>query len=275
MKLLILVAASIACTILATPLMKSLVRLNSLMRPNFRGDEIPAGFGYLLVLSSFPVYFLALTCWPVSFQQTWTFLLGVQVFGALGLLDDIYGSRTTGGFKGHFTQLARGKITTGAIKAIGGGLTALYLGLVAADFDPIIGILNGLVIALAANLLNLLDLRPGRAVSCYWLLLLALILSKLGKPWAWAWWTIIPVIPTAIWLTYLDRRAKVMLGDAGSNALGVVLGLAFAWNLGTAAKLVVLAILVGVHLYSEKYSISRLIDSHPVLRRIDHRLGER
>lgn len=273
MKFLILTAASIICTAASYPLMKALVWLNGLMRPNFRGEEIPSGFGYLLVLSAFPVYFLAMTYWPIAWRETWSFAVGVLVFGTLGLLDDIYGSRSTGGFRGHFTQLARGKVTTGAVKALGGGITALLLGSIAAGFDPFITLLNGLVIALTANLLNLLDLRPGRAVSCYWLLLLALVLSRWNG--SWNWWLLLPVLPAAVWLTYMDRRAKVMLGDAGSNVLGAVLGLAFAWNLSVVPKLAILAALIGIHAYSETYSISRLIDSHPVLRRIDCKLGER
>ncbi len=273
MKLAILIAVSIACTVAATPLMQSLVRLYNLVRPNFRGESIPSGFGYLLVLSAFPAYFVALACWPVSWKQTWSFIVGVLVFGTLGLLDDIYGSRAAGGFKGHFTQLARGRVTTGAVKALGGGLAALVLGGLAAGFDPAVTLLNGLVIALAANLLNLLDLRPGRAVFCYWVLLLVFALSMLGR--RWAWWEIVPLLPAAIWLTGLDRRARVMLGDAGSNVLGAALGLLFAWSLGAAPKLGVLAVLIGIHLYSEKYSISRLIEDHPVLRRIDCKLGER
>lgn len=273
MKLVILIVLGSACTILATPVMKWQVRLHNLVRPNFRGQEIPVGFGYLLVLSSFPVYFLALTYWPASWKETWSFVVGVFVFGTLGLLDDLYGSRSTGGFRGHFAQLVRGRVTTGAVKALGGGLAALALGGLAGGFDPAVTLLNGLIIALTANLLNLLDLRPGRAVSCYWILFLAFALSRWGS--LWSWWTVVPILPAAAWLTSLDRRAKVMLGDAGSNVLGAVLGLLFAWNLGTMPKLAALVVLVGIHLYSEKFSISRLIDNHPVLRRIDYKLGER
>lgn len=273
MNPLILTAVSIVSTIAMVPLTRLLVRRMHLIRPNFRGEQIPAGFGFLLALSSIPGYVLASLLWEDAVSRTGSFLLGVIVFGVVGLVDDAYGSRSTGGFKGHFTQLARGRVTTGAVKALGGGITALLLGGIAAGFDPFITLLNGLVIALTANLLNLLDLRPGRAVSCYWLLLLALVLSRLGHQ--WAWWEIVPILPAAIWLTGLDRRAKVMLGDAGSNVLGVVLGLAFVWNVGTIPKLAALIVLIGIHAYSEKYSISRLIDSHPVLRRIDCKLGER
>ncbi len=273
MKLLILTAVSVICTVAAVPLMYWLTRRGNLVRPNFRGEEIPVGFGYLLVLSSLPAYFVAVWIWPQTSKEIMSFVFAIAVFGTLGLADDICGSRSTGGFRGHFSQLLKGKVTTGAIKAIVGGAVALLIGSLIADSDARIGILNGLVIALTANLLNLLDLRPGRAVSCYWLFLLAFALSRWDG--SWSWWTVLPVLPAAVWLTGLDRRAKIMLGDAGSNVLGVVLGLAFAWNLGIASKLAVLAVLAGIHLYSEKYSISRLIDNNPVLRRIDCRLGER
>ena len=46
-------------------------------------------------------------------------------FGLLGLVDDLYGSRKVGGFSGHFGALRRGRLTTGAAKAIGGSVAGV------------------------------------------------------------------------------------------------------------------------------------------------------
>jgi len=78
-----------------------------------------------------------------------------------------------------------------------------------------------------------------------------------------------------LWLSVLDRSAKVMLGDAGSNVLGAILGLAIVLSLGVPAKIAIVILMAAVNIYSEKYSISRLIENNSFLTRLDRLLGER
>ena len=87
--------------------------------------------------------------------------------------------------------------------------------------------------------------------------------------------SLMPVLVPAVVLTVLDRSAKVMMGDAGSNVLGGVLGLSMAMTLGLSAKVVVIICLLGVNIYSERRSISGLIESNRVLRGVDRLLGVR
>ena len=254
-------AVSALLTIIAMPIMSVLARWLKLYRENFRGDRIPTGYGFVLVLAASP-----LLIWQ------WLPLAAIVGFGILGLIDDIFGNRDVGGFRGHIRLLTKGKVSTGLIKAVGGGFLGLSIGAYAAKGDPAIGILNGFVICLAANTLNLLDLRPGRAVSCWWLGMLALGLAPSARPLVIY---MLPVFIPAIWLSVLDRSAKVMLGDAGSNVLGAILGLAIVMSLGVPAKLAILILMAAVNIYSEKYSISRLIENNGFLTRLDRLLGER
>lgn len=253
--------ASAVLTLLAMLIMSMLVRWLKLERQNFRGDWIPTGYGFSLVLAASP-----LLIWqPLA-------LTAIAGFGILGLIDDIFGNREVGGFKGHLRLLAQGKVSTGLIKAVGGGVLALWIG-VHESFGYIpTGILNGLVISLSANMLNLLDLRPGRAVSCWWVGMLALGFAPDARYIAIL---MLPVFIPAIWLSVLDRSAKVMMGDAGSNVLGAILGLAIVYSLGLPGKLALVILMAAVNIYSEKYSISRLIENNAVLTRLDRLLGER
>src|SRR3954447_12506346 len=86
--------------------------------------------------------------------------------GALGAYDDLAGSGDSRGFKGHLTALARGEVTTGAVKILGIGVAGLAAAVVAGSGAPtrrgaVLDVLiNGALIAGTANLLNLFDLRP-------------------------------------------------------------------------------------------------------------------
>jgi UDP-N-acetylmuramyl pentapeptide phosphotransferase/UDP-N-acetylglucosamine-1-phosphate transferase len=60
-----------------------------------------------------------------------------------------------------------------------------------------------------------------------------------------------------------------MMGDTGSNALGLALGLTMVWGLPFTGKLLGLSILVAIHIVAEIYSISKLIEQSPVLRLLD------
>jgi UDP-GlcNAc:undecaprenyl-phosphate GlcNAc-1-phosphate transferase len=239
---------------------------HGLTRENFRGDRIPTGYGFALVIAAGPIWALR------PFRGDALFFWLVLGFGILGLIDDIFGNREAGGFKGHLRLLAKGKVSTGLIKALGGGILGLAIGLIVADFNWAIGILNGLMISLCANTLNLLDLRPGRAVSCWWLGVLALGLTYHAGA---VVNVMLPVFIPVLWLSVLDRSARVMIGDAGSNVLGAILGLAVVMSLGVPAKLALVILMAAVNIYSEKCSISRLIENNAVLTRLDRLLGER
>ena len=105
---------------------------------------------------------------PAGDRATWRAAAAITVAGAggaaFGAYDDLAGSSDRRGFRGHLGALRQGEVTTGAVKLAGIGATgmasAALSGGNAADF-----VINTGLVAGFANLLNLFDLRPGRAIK--------------------------------------------------------------------------------------------------------------
>jgi hypothetical protein len=66
-----------------------------------------------------------------------------------------------------------------------------------------------------------------------------------------------------------DHQERGMLGDAGSNASGALLGYVTAGVLGLPGLLVAAGGLLGLNLLSERVSFSAVIERTPVLRWLD------
>jgi UDP-N-acetylmuramyl pentapeptide phosphotransferase/UDP-N-acetylglucosamine-1-phosphate transferase len=192
--------------------------------------------------------------------------------GLLGAYDDLAGSASSRGFKGHLSALARGEVTSGAVKLLGIGAGGLAAAAVAgtgartksgALFDVLV---NGAIIAGSANLMNLFDLRPGRAIKVGLLV---------GAPLAAGSGAAVVAAPlgAAAGLLPEDLAERAMLGDAGANGLGALLGLA-ATRLRRGPRLAVLAGLVGLNGASEVVSFTKVIRETPVLNWLDM-LGRR
>ncbi|MGH3253528.1 MAG: hypothetical protein ACRDOI_45960, partial [Trebonia sp.] len=83
---------------------------------------------------------------------------------AFGVIDDLRGSGKRRGLRGHLGALAHGEVTTGTVKLAGLAATGLAAALAEGGGPEDIAINAGLI-AGGANLLNLFDLRPGRAIK--------------------------------------------------------------------------------------------------------------
>lgn len=266
-------AAASLWLIVVVPLTLRLLTALKMVRPNFRGDGVPVGAGLAVIAWSAP----ALLAWPPqprpAAPDAMALLVVLCAFGALGFIDDRWGDRSSSGLRGHFRRLLlEGRVTTGALKAIGGvgvGVATARFGLGAAWPEAL---LSGAVIALSANALNLLDLRPGRAGAA--LLIAAVPLLAAG------WTADGPPALALVWLPAFalyawDRRGLAMMGDTGSNALGASLGLSLCAALPTVWLIATLAALTTLHLAAERSSLSELIDRSPLLRRVDGWTGVR
>lgn len=257
-----------------------LTRKFDLRRPNFRQIRIPAVAGLAFVLSAEWVYayeWLAERMRPVPLDVATpaAFFLVTLGFGTLGLLDDLRGDRSVGGFGGHFAALRQGRLTTGTVKALGGGLFSLAAGyLICAPSVPKT-LLAGALIALSANLLNLLDLRPGRCLFGFFVGSAAIIGTLMWHHVGEVGFLLYIAVGIALILYPLDASGRVMLGDTGSNAFGAVLGLSSALYFSTVWQVTVVVMLLLVHWWSERHSLSRAIESSPVLRSLDRKIGVR
>jgi hypothetical protein len=124
---------------------------------------------------------------------------------------------------------------------------------------PAVGLLatrklsGALLVALAANLWNQLDTKPGRALKAY--LLVAAPLRA-------------PLVHAAILLP-CDCREMTMLGDAGSNVLGGLLGLRSVGRLTGRGQWIAIGALASLNLLGDIRSLGELIERTPVLRRLD------
>ena len=194
-------------------------------------------------------------------------LLAAVGAGALGTYDDLAGSGDRRGFKGHLGALARGEVTSGAVKILGIGATGLLAGALVRD-HPVDRLLAGVVVAGNANLLNLLDLRPGRALKAG---LVHLPLAGGRHP---AGLLAVAATAPAAALLPDDLGERTMLGDAGANALGALLGVAAAARAGRTWLALHAASLVALTIASERVSFTRVIEATPPLRRLDS-LGRR
>lgn len=266
---LILFVLGLVAAALILPYLRRFIIALGHVRPNYRGEIIPSSMGVVFALVPAVLFAGTFAVRPGAayLDLVPAFLLATGGMAFWGLIDDVYGSRQATGLRGHLVRLLRGEVTTGALKAVG-GLTIAFLVSLATAHGPEI-LLNTFIIALAANALNLLDLRPGRAGKGF--LLAGGLLA------AAAWPHPFLVFPAAVGgalVAYLpsDLRGRAMMGDAGSNALGVSLGLTAAWVLSLPAKIGLLVFLVGFHLFTERYSLTEVIANNRLLRFID-RLG--
>jgi UDP-N-acetylmuramyl pentapeptide phosphotransferase/UDP-N-acetylglucosamine-1-phosphate transferase len=181
--------------------------------------------------------------------------------GAAGLYDDLEGDAASKGLRGHLSALARGEVTTGAVKIGVIGAAGLAGAALVSDnaLDTLIG---GAAVAGHANLMNLFDLRPGRAIKVS-LLHAPLVVAGPAGPVAAAG------LGAAGALLPGDLAERTMLGDAGANALGAAVGLALVAREGRAGRLAHLAVVTALTLASEKVSFTQVIAGNPALRWLD------
>jgi len=199
------------------------------------------------------------------------------VSGAVGLYDDVVGNRpeqkAAKGFAGHLGALREGRVTSGLVKVAGVGAAGLVASALIGSKRPgVLGrttdvLLGAGVIAGMANLVNLLDLRPGRAIKAGAVVGAPLAARPGGGVAAGTLGAAAALLPA-------DLGEEIMLGDAGANALGALLGVALAERTGPAGRAVCLAGLAALTAASEKVSFTQVIQDTPWLRRIDE-LGRR
>lgn len=233
-----------------------------------------------------------------------------------GYIDDVDqgahdGGKVAKGLKGHLGALAHGQVTTGVIKIAGIGASALAASALVGSKATSVGgkvadlALNTVLIAGTANLANLLDLRPGRALKATVLVVTPLSYFSCadaktpasgasvtsatasvtsgasGAPSA------TPAAPAsasgasaqrllasglnaaAITALVEDLQETTMLGDTGANAAGALLGTSLAANDSWKLRLGTALGVVGLILASEKVSFSKVIAANPALNWLD------
>lgn len=251
-----------------------------LQRRNYRGVDVPVAAGVLLVAVAFVVEAILSVIavgWPDSAvaggDSRTLALLAAAGFGLLGAFDDLAAHGEDRGFRGHLRAMADGRLSTGGLKLVAGGMLAIVL-VARTGVSSLVDLAIGaVVVALAANLGNLFDRAPGRTTKVALILGLVLVVTTSASDRPLLSGTVL-VLGAGAGLILADLRELLMLGDAGSNVLGAVLGLGLVLTTGRLVEVVALVVLLGLNVLSEKVSFSRVIDASPPLRAVD-RLGRR
>jgi hypothetical protein len=245
-----------------------------LVRTNYRGAAVAFPLGAILatvaLVALAPLAVLndraGLDLLEPDLRRWLPYLLGIAF---LGFLDDALGqgeaAATPRGWRGHWGALREGRLSTGAIKAIGAVALAAYVvsgqGLETWRYGA-----DVVLLVLTTNLFNLLDLRPGRAEKALALLGAALCLCA---------WTLVPIELLGIFAgpvlvgTWLTLGERAMLGDTGSNLIGAIAGVWLLTVLPQDARLIALGVVLVLTVYGELRSISATIERVPPLRWLD------
>ncbi|AMA73693.1 MULTISPECIES: hypothetical protein [Aneurinibacillus] len=236
---------------------------------NYRGEMIPLGYGLVFSMALL-VYIIicATVAQNGSNGQELLLACGLSLVVSLaGWLDDRIGRYDVKGIRGHFRALwCERRITTGAAKA--GMIMSCSLGisfLSASSFGE--RVVNALLLALAANFINLLDVRPGRALKGFWLIMLLCLAAGTVPE------SVLPLFAYTLMISFAvapyDFSGRAMLGDTGANLLGFLGGIfcVYAWSLSV--KCIVVTLLLGLHFYAEGASLTVAIEKNRILRCLD------
>lgn len=262
------------------PLFKSMLVNSNVIRPNYKNEMIPVGMGIvflpMIIINSIILGFVTLNnIWFVSSSNynlniVWLLCLALYIFSMMamffaGALDDLIGNRNVSGLKGHFKSLFKGELTTGGFKALFGGFVGLVVS-VCISSSIVDIIVNTLIIALSTNLMNLFDLRPGRAIKAYLVIMIPIYITLTGYT------KVFPllILPNVLAYFNTDLKARGMMGDTGSNVLGISIGVLMALGYGIKVRLAWLVFLILMHLITEKFSLTKIIEKNRVLKFIDN-----
>jgi UDP-N-acetylmuramyl pentapeptide phosphotransferase/UDP-N-acetylglucosamine-1-phosphate transferase len=255
-----------------------ILRSPALERRNYRDRVVPTAGGMFIILAVLIIEAGRSVLGAIGVgsetgltEARTAVLFAVFGFGFLGLVDDLTAVGGDRGFRGHLGALRDGRVTTGMLKLVGGAGVAVVLVASPGFKSGRTLVVDAMLIALAANLGNLLDRAPGRTIKfgllAYVPIAIAIGTAPIGVALA-------PVMGAALGLVGDDLHERVMLGDTGANVIGAVLGLAVVLGSRDSIRLAVMLVLLGLNIAAELVSFSSVIDAVPPLRAFD-RFGRR
>lgn len=235
---------------------------------NHRGELVPRSLGIVLLGGLVLATAVSDVAGDVH-AAGWGVAAGCALVALAGLVDDLAGGAERG-LRGHLRALARGRVTTGVVKAVViAGAAAVVAALLE---DRSVGERAAAIVTMAAsaNLWNGLDVRPGRALKAFVIPASAFLLGAdvSAQP------AILGVVLAAVAALPFDLRERAMLGDAGSNLLGFAAGVVVVELLDGAWLGLAGLVLVALNVVAETVSFSRVIERIAPLRWVDG-LGRR
>lgn len=272
-------------------LMRPMLAAPVFRRVNYRDHELSTSSGLVVVCAALLIETVRAVLGVIGVGEEMALgglrlptLFGVLGFGLLGLLDDLGATGTSRGFKGHVRSILLGRLSTGAVKLLGGAMVAVVaasqlssnqlsgsnvstLSAKAANVGWLL--LDAALIALSANVGNLFDRAPGRTIKVSTLCFAGVVV---GAVLAGDWLSLAPVavvIGAGLGLLIDDLREHTMLGDTGSNVLGAVVAIAVVAGASTTIRFVVFVVVLALNGAAEWVSFSRVIERTRPLRAAD------
>lgn len=260
------IVLSLVLSNIGIPKIYNMLIKNNAIAPNYKGENIPISMGLSFIFIQIISISLILFITGKNNEYIVYYLFSFTLIGFVGLLDDFIGDKNIKGFKGHIKSFFQGELTTGGIKAGIGFFAALIISISLSN-NLIEILINTLIIALFTNLINLFDLRPGRSIKVFIMISIIMLITSVVKDFDFILYSIYGIL---IVYSPLDLKAKAMMGDVGSNVIGISLGIYCAYTHGIVSKIIYLIILIIIHIIAEKLSFSRIIDKNKVLKFIDN-----
>jgi hypothetical protein len=235
---------------------------------NYRGRDVPAVLGPMLAaFGAASAIAIGLGDSSGVPAEGWVASGAALLVVAAGLVDDLAppGPR---GLLAHLRELAGGHVTTGILKLVVVSAAAIVAAGSVPGRSGAVRLAGAVLVAGAANVVNGLDVRPGRAMKFF---LVGAVVGALWFPWRLA-----PFAPGvalgALVLLPWDAGERAMLGDSGANLLGFTLGMGLFVQLSDAWVFAAAGFAILVNVVAETITLSRVIDAVPPLRWFD-RLG--
>lgn len=235
---------------------------------NYRGRDVPAVLGPMLAaFGAASTIAIALGDSSGVPAAGWVASGAALLVVAAGLVDDLAPAGPRG-LRAHVRELAGGHVTTGILKLVIVSAAAIVAVGSVPGRSGAVRLAGAVLVAGAANTVNGLDVRPGRALKFF---LVGAVVGALWFPWPLA-----PFAPGvalgALVLLPWDAGERAMLGDSGANLLGFTLGLGLFVQLSDAWVFAAAGFAVLLNVVAETITFSRVIDAVPPLRWFD-RLG--
>jgi hypothetical protein len=271
-------AASFALALVLAPGIVRSLAAAGWRRENYRGVLVPFPSGLVILSAALvalgPLALLSrLATWDLfepGIAGTMAYVVGVA---ALGLADDTLGRSgepgSPRGWRGHLRALAHGRPSTGVLKAAGSlGLAALVLsqpplGPGGSDRRYVIAVV---LLILATNFFNLLDLRPGRAEKAFVVLGAGLCAgASTLEPLRLLGLFVGPLLVAGAY----NLRERAMLGDTGSNLVGALAGIWLVTTLSAEGQAIAAGVIAVLSAYGEFRSLGAIVERFPLLKHLD------
>ena len=244
------------------------MRWGRLLVENHRGALVPRVLGIALAIDAV-VWTVVVATFADVGAAGWGALAGLLLVFGVGLVDDLVPAGPRG-IRDHLRSAASGHPTTGLVKILVIGGSAVVVIALQPPRPTSVQVLGIVLLAACANVWNGLDVVPGRSLKAF--LLPGLAFAIWGVPSDAP--AVLGLLVGAVVVLPFDLRETAMLGDSGANLLGFAAGIGLYAALPDPWVVVAAGVAVVLNVVAETVSFSRVIERTPPLRWVDE-LGRR